>query len=267
MTDEQGGSDDSGPLSEMDDDGEDGLKPLPVRTWDSDGASQSQQDEPIWLSEAEYTARLASLLEEPLSLSEDEYKARLASLLGQVEAWRSEVTLMTEDEYRAKRSSTRGVGGGPQQPSTAEASASTAAPSSSSRIWSRRCPGPGDPREPASKRQRHGDAADTDGAKADAHCGPSSYEDCVNFANWQVKAMLRAVGLDAVSEDSLFARKFVLTTDYSGMGCAEMASDLILDYGIGILDHHPFFPGRKIATPLSPPIVPLLFVCLYCQRA
>ena len=58
--------------------------------------------------------------------------------------------------------------------------------------------------------------------------------------------MLRAVGLDAVSEDSLFARKFVLTTDYSGMGCAEMASDLILDYGIGILDHHPFFPGRKI---------------------
>ena len=159
---------------------------------------------------------------------------------------------MTKDEYNAKLSSL-------------EASASTAAPSS--RIWSRRCPEPGDPREPASKRQRHGDAADTDGAKADAHCGPSSYEDCVNFANWQVKAMLRAVGLDAVSEDSLFARKFVLTTDYSGMGCAEMASDLILDYGIGILDHHPFFPGRKIATPLSPPIVPLLFVCLYCQRA
>ena len=248
------GSDDTGPLSEMDDDDEDGLKPLPVRTWDSDGASQSQQDEPVWLSEDEYRARLGSLLEEPLSLSEDEYKARLASLLGQgqVEAWRSEASLLTEDEYKAKLRSV-------------EASPSTAPPSSRSR--SRRCPEPGDPGEPASKRQRHGDAADTDGAKADAHCGPRSYEDCVNFASWQVKAMLRAVGLDAVSEDSLFARKFVLTTDYSGMGCAEMASDLILDYGIGILDHHPFFPGRKIATPLSPPIVPLLFVCLYCQRA
>ena len=244
------GSDDTGPLSEMDDDDGDGLKPLPVRTWDSDGASQSQQDEPVWLSEDEYRARLGSLLEEPLSLSEDEYKARLASLLGQgqVEAWRSEASLLTEDEYKAKLRSV-------------EASPSSAPPSSRSR--SRRCPEPGDPGEPASKRQRHGDAADTDGAKA----GPSSYEDCVNFASWQVKAMLRAVGLDAVSEDSLFARKFVLTTDYSGMGCAEMASDLILDYGIGILDHHPFFPGRKIATPLSPPIVPLLFVCLYCQRA
>jgi hypothetical protein len=37
--------------------------------------------------------------------------------------------------------------------------------------------------------------------------------------------------LDAVSENSLFARKFVLTTDYSGMGCPEMASGLILDSG------------------------------------
>jgi hypothetical protein len=89
-----------------------------------------------------------------------------------------------------------------------------------------------EPGEPASKRLRHGGADGAGaGSEAEATSGPRSYEDCVRFANYQVAAMLHAIGLDAVSENSLFARKFVLTTDYSGMGCPEMASDLILDSG------------------------------------
>lgn len=59
--------------------------------------------------------------------------------------------------------------------------------------------------------------------------GPTNYEECLHFASDQLDRMLSLVDTEVC--ESVLARNFVMTTDYSGMGCAEMAIDCVLDPG------------------------------------
>ena len=98
------------------------------------------------------------------------------------------------------------------------------------------------------KRQRCGGSCGSgsaDAAQEEAQSpGPRTYEDCLRFAKYHVESMLSLVSpQDILEEDGIFSQQFVLTTDYSGMGCPEIASDLVMDPSADVGAFDPPPPG------------------------